>query len=77
MPDRPLFRRAYLDANVWISAVSKEAGRVEAVYALFAGADQRRYELATSTLTLLEVLPNAVTGNDEAVDILRRLSRGS
>ncbi len=55
MADQP-YQLAYLDADVWISALIGEPGRAEIVRPLLAAADAGQVKLVVSALMPLEVL---------------------
>jgi predicted nucleic acid-binding protein len=52
----PPYRRAYLDADVWTSALIGEHGRAEAVRPILAAADAGEIKLLVSALMPIEVL---------------------
>jgi predicted nucleic acid-binding protein len=55
------YKRAYLDANVWVSALLGEAGRAEIVRPILAAADAGTVKLVVSALMPLEVLGGSHT----------------
>jgi predicted nucleic acid-binding protein len=64
MASRP-YRRAYLDADVWASALAGEAGRVERVRPILEAADAGEIRLLVSALMPLEVLGGHSTTRTE------------